>query len=984
MQKNTKTDKFLTKQNIKFIKRDDDDESNQISFTHTSFPPGPGETRRPASYYIPQDKLKEFHQQYIEDCFNKGNHFYITEKQIDDEECFGPILVDLDFRYGEKIETKQHTEEDIKSIIDVFLNSLKEFFIFKENEKFNVYIFEKPHINRENKNGNVIVKDGIHILIDIQSHRNIINELRNEVLKKINIVLDKLPLINIQNDDTYYKYHDVVDDSIMRSHKPNNWCFYGSRKPGNEAYQMIYHYSITYNENEKKQFCLLEEDDISEYSNNVEKFQKISAQYKNNLILEKTQKGISICEKQITKPRRVNVSENNIRTMTRSEFLDYQNIVNVTSIDELNEIVKKQMECDLTNSTDLKMKEAHDYTMILPEIYSDEQGKWIRVGWALKNTDIRLFGTWMLFSAKSTKFSICDISEYRDMWEEFKVGEGCKTSRSIIRWAKSYYQTKSPNENEYLKLYNTTIDHYVEKALAPIRGPTKSKDDKEKDPYGTDWDMGCILHCMYKDKYICASRNNNNSVWYVYINNHWKLASAEAELLLHLSTKIHDIFQEKMVKTVNAMYQIERESDIYSNLEKKIGRICKICSKLKDGSKKRAILSEASLLFLDSTFYDNADKNDYLLCFNNGVYDFKEKNFRPGYPDDYLTMSTNINYIPYNKAIVKHKDDCENLRNFVKQIYPDEELHDFIWELFASLLIGGNKMSHFYMFIGCGSNGKSLMLRLIELMMGDYYGELSCDVLISKEVKPGKASPEIMDLRGRRVTVTSEISSNAVLNEATMKRFTGGTDKISGRPLYGKDMISFIPQFVPIVLTNVPFEVNDKTEGSWRRIKQVDHEAYFTENPVDNDLKKPYQFKKNYTLEDDHFHKWVPIFMSMLVEIAKKKQGIVKKCAKVDTSSENYRIQQDKLSQFINEKIMVCQGESILKRDLASEFDNWMLDNYGKKMSKKTELHKLMDEKFGKFNKKWKNVTIITDDDDDVDDLESSSNLKVVVVENNK
>ena len=538
-------------------------------------------------------------------------------------------MVDLDFRYGEKIETKQHTEEDIKSIIDVFLNSLKEFFIFKENEKFNVYIFEKPHINRENKNGNVIVKDGIHILIDIQSHRNIINELRNEVLKKINIVLDKLPLTNIQNDDTYYKYHDVVDDSIMRSHKPNNWCFYGSRKPGNEAYQMIYHYSITYKENEKKQFCLLEEDDIAEYSNNIEKFEKISAQYKNNLILEKTQKGINMCEKQIAKPKRVNVSENNIRTMTKSEFLDYENIVNVTSIDELTTIVKKQMEyCDLTKSEDLKLKEAYDYTMILPEIYSDEQGKWIRVGWALKNTDIRLFGTWMLFSAKSVKFSICDISKYRDDWENFKVGDGCLTSRSIIRWGQCYYQNKPPNENEWLKLYNTTLDHYVEKALAPIRGPTKSKDDKEKDPYGTDWDMGCILHCMYKDKYICANRNGNNSVWYVYVNNHWKLASAEAELLFHLSTKIHDIFQEKMVKTVNAMYQIERESDIYSNLEKKIGRICKICSKLKDGSKKRAILEQSTLLFFDSTFYDNADKNDYLLCFNNGVYDFKENIFR--------------------------------------------------------------------------------------------------------------------------------------------------------------------------------------------------------------------------------------------------------------------------------------------------------------------------------------------------------------------
>ena len=77
MQKNTKTDKFLSTRNIKYIKKDDD-ELNEISYTHTSFPPGPGETRRPASYFIPEDMRKEFHQQYIDDCFNKGNHFYIT------------------------------------------------------------------------------------------------------------------------------------------------------------------------------------------------------------------------------------------------------------------------------------------------------------------------------------------------------------------------------------------------------------------------------------------------------------------------------------------------------------------------------------------------------------------------------------------------------------------------------------------------------------------------------------------------------------------------------------------------------------------------------------------------------------------------------------------------------------------------------------------------------------------------------------------
>ena len=38
----------------------------------------------------------------------------------------------------------------------------------------------------------------------------------------------------------------------------------------------------------------------------------------------------------------------------------------------------------------------------------------------------------------------------------------------------------------------------------------------------------------------------------------------------------------------------------------------------------------------DVKFMDLLDSNPYLMCFNNGVIDFKTKEFRPGRADDYL------------------------------------------------------------------------------------------------------------------------------------------------------------------------------------------------------------------------------------------------------------------------------------------------------------------------------------------------------------
>ena len=51
---------------------------------------------------------------------------------------------------------------------------------------------------------------------------------------------------------------------------------------------------------------------------------------------------------------------------------------------------------------DYKLKETHEYTMILPESYygPGSRNKWIRLGWSLYNTSPKLFPTWLKFSSR--------------------------------------------------------------------------------------------------------------------------------------------------------------------------------------------------------------------------------------------------------------------------------------------------------------------------------------------------------------------------------------------------------------------------------------------------------------------------------------------------------------------------------------------------------------------------------------------------------
>ena len=66
-------------------------------------------------------------------------------------------------------------------------------------------------------------------------------------------------------------------------------------------------------------------------------------------------------------------------------------------------------------------------------------------------------------------------------------------------------------------------------------------------------------------------------------------------------------------------------------------------------------MKECRELFYDKNFNDNLDENPYLMGCSNGVIDFKEKTFRQGRPEDYISQCTNIIYTPLDEI----KQDAE-------------------------------------------------------------------------------------------------------------------------------------------------------------------------------------------------------------------------------------------------------------------------------------------------------------------------------------
>jgi hypothetical protein len=195
---------------------------NQKTITHTRI--GSQELNvYPGAYSIENCEMATFRKLYYEHIFVKNRKEYLTEKQLNGN---GPIAIDFDFRYDYNVTKRIHTKEHIQDMVELYLEQLKEIYVFEENKSFPIFIMEKPNVNRVAEKQ--ITKDGIHMIIGIQMDNILQLMLREKILSQIGDVWE-LPLTN--------SWGEVLDEGISKG--CINWQMYGSQKPGHEAYKLF-------------------------------------------------------------------------------------------------------------------------------------------------------------------------------------------------------------------------------------------------------------------------------------------------------------------------------------------------------------------------------------------------------------------------------------------------------------------------------------------------------------------------------------------------------------------------------------------------------------------------------------------------------------------------------------------------------------------------------------------------------------------------
>jgi len=561
-------------------------------------------------------------------------------------------------------------------------------------------------------------------------------------------------------------------------------------------------------------------------------------------------------------------AQNNLAKEQRNHL----NETHGTSLDELRLLVKM-----------LKPYRAESYM------------EWIQVGWCLHNIDHGLLQEWIDFSRLSAKYQ---EGECQRLWADFR-DEGYHVG-SLHRWARQ----DSPGDYDLHR--RERLKTYVEKSIT-----------------GTTFDVATVVHQMFRYDYVCASYKHN--VWYEFRNHRWREIDQGVALKRHLSNEVLNEFL-RLISFYNQSALGEKD-EFKDQFMVKAKQMTDVSYKLRDWTFKEKVMSECRGLFYDMSFCNKLDTNPDLIGFENGVYNLKSAEFRNGRPEDYVSMSTKIDYIEY----VPDDPEIVDIYKYLSQVFPIERVRDYVITLLGSFLLGSNPDEKFHIWTGSGANSKSKMIELYENAFGEYTSKLPVSLLTQKRAASNSASPELAKTKGVRFISLQEPDENERFNIGLLKELTGG-DKIQTRPMY-RDPIEFKPQFKMILCCNHLPKLPPNDDGTWRRVRVVDFVARFVDEPDPND---PHQFKKDPYLANK-FPGWKNAFMYILLQHYQvyRVNGIVEP-PEVKEATKEYQRMSDIYVEFRDEYMEPDQHSSVKLEECYAKFKNWYRASYdGKVPSRK-------------------------------------------------
>ncbi len=173
------------------------------------------------------------------------------------------------------------------------------------------------------------------------------------------------------------------------------------------------------------------------------------------------------------------------------------------------------------------------------------------------------------------------------------------------------------------------------------------------------------------------------------------------------------------------------------------------------------------------------DRDPWLFGVNNGVVDLRTGQWREACRDDYVTKRSPVAFNPDATA--------PRWLQFIEEITakptgalgtykPRPLLVAYLQRALGYAMTGSTREQKMFIAIGEGSNGKNVLLDLLQEILGDYCQTIPPEALMATrhDADAERPSPTAATLAGARAAISSESKDGQCLNVALVKRHTGG------------------------------------------------------------------------------------------------------------------------------------------------------------------------------------------------------------------
>lgn len=205
---------------------------------------------------------------------------------------------------------------------------------------------------------------------------------------------------------------------------------------------------------------------------------------------------------------------------------------------------------------------------------------------------------------------------------------------------------------------------------------------------------------------------------------------------------------------------------------------------------------------------DSQSKRNWLSV-NNGILDLDE--FMAGVNNpmmDHTPFFFCFNKLPYN---FDPSANCPTWISFIENTFDDKDIINLIQEWFGYNLANHSRHEKFLVAFGKGRNGKSVMLKVLSLMLGEGNFES-----IGLEAFDPKRTFVLAALAEVKANIVNDLNEFQKTGEGLLKQFVSG-EPITAERKY-KDPFTFTPTAKISIATNHHVRWSDKSDGIWKRM----------------------------------------------------------------------------------------------------------------------------------------------------------------------